>query len=307
MRNYVRKTELMDKERGDLLTIRRQDVAALFAPNFPHETRRDILDAFIGWFAGGEALTLDDPLANAFLQTYIGRQKESVRNYLDFCDRRKENGSGPKRKKNEGTRETSVSPVPRDDGEQVFPNIKESNVRVKEISNEKDISFTVGNGVTRGQEPRMTVSPTVDESVDDDSVRMTGIRTVGMIAPPIDARHYSEDERENYQDLKNMGDLDDAECLVNYALGLIEEKDNALTKNALKKRIAEIGEEMFMRAAYRFDCDLYAECEKYHVVDQPPPKDAFPEDSLHASLGRHFMARLCRLKKALAALGKKDE
>ena len=153
----------------------------------------------------------------------------------------------------------------------------------------------------------MTVSPTVDEPIEDESVRMTNVRTIGMIAPPIDAKHYSEEERENYKEVKDMGDFDNAESLVNYALGLIEETDNALTKNALKKRITEIGEEMFMRATYRFDCDLYAECEKYHVVDQPPPKDAFPEDSLHASLGRHFMARLCRLKKALAALGTHKE
>ena len=266
MRNYVRKTELMDKERGDLLTVsrergvlsvREQDVVALFAPDYPPETRRDILDAFIGWFAGGDAPKLENPLANAFLQTLVNRQKESVQKFIERCNTNRANvkqrGATTVKPENEGQR-----------GVTTVTNIKESNVIVKEISKGKDISFTVRNGVTRGQEPRMPVSPTVDEPVKDESVK-----EINMIAPPIDEKHYSADDRQFYDDCVEDGDFRTADSILDFTLRTIDETDNPITRNALRKYLKDVGEEKFKLAAFRFDTDLTTEKEKIVLWQVP--------------------------------------
>lgn len=316
-RRYVRKTELMDKERGDALTLRKEDVAALYEPSFPAETRRIILDALIGWFAGAELSPIGDTIANAYLQMLVGRQKKSVSRYLEYCKVRVENRAQQEKAKGAQvpTPDTPTQDTPKttnqdengvtgvDTSRDVSGcdgNIIISKSKVKEISKGKDISFTVGKDVMRGQEPRTPLSPTVEEP--EESVVHPHIRTIDMIAPPIDSKHYSAEELDVYNDLKEMGDLDDTESIITYTLQTIYETDNPITKNALKKYAADIGDDMLKRAAYRFDCDLTSECIKHSIKEMPPPKEAFPEDALNASPGRHFMARLARLKKALSQL-----
>lgn len=91
LRNYIRKTANLDPERGDALTWRREDFAPLYAPTFPKESRRDILDAALGWFCsppGTPTPHLDNPLADAFLQTIISRQKKKVEDYIAGCDKK---------------------------------------------------------------------------------------------------------------------------------------------------------------------------------------------------------------------------
>ena len=172
-------------------------------------------------------------------------------------------------------------------------NIIISKSKVKEISKGKDISFTVRNGVTRGQEPRMPVSPTVDEPVKDESVK-----EINMIAPPIDEKHYSADDRQFYDDCVEDGDFENADSILDFTLRTIDETDNPITRNALRKYLKDIGEEKFKLAAFRFDTDLTIEKEKIGSTDA---EDA-PPDSLMATPGKHLIARLKRLKAALDVL-----
>lgn len=149
------------------------------------------------------------------------------------------------------------------------------------------------NGVTRGQEPRMPVSPTVDEPVKDESVK-----EINMIAPPIDEKHYSADDRQFYDDCVEDGDFENADSILDFTLRTIDETDNPITRNALRKYLKDIGEEKFKLAAFRFDTDLTTEKAKIGSTDA---EDA-PPDSLMATPGKHLIARLKRLKAALDVL-----
>lgn len=307
-RRYVRKTELMDKERGDALTLRKEDVAALYEPSFPAETRRIILDALIGWFAGAELSPIGDTIANAYLQMLVGRQKKSVSRYLEYCKVRVENRAQQEKAKGAQV-PTPDTPEPQSDAPTGVTgvgtsrdvsgcdgNIIISKSKVKEISKEKDISFTVGKDVMRGQEPRTPLSPTVEEP--EESAVHPHIRTIDMIAPPIDARHYSEDDRQFYDDCVEDGEFENADSILDFTLRTIDETDNPITRNALRKYLKDVGEEKFKLAAFRFDTDLTTEKEKIGSTDA---EDA-PPDSLMATPGKHLIARLKRLKAALDVL-----
>lgn len=87
-RNYVRKTEKIDPERGDALTLNKDDIEGLFTPTYPVELRHAILDALLGWFVGSDVPTLTDPSANMVLQILINRQRKKVKSYLEICNSR---------------------------------------------------------------------------------------------------------------------------------------------------------------------------------------------------------------------------
>lgn len=91
MRNYIRKTANLDPERGDALTWRREELSPLYAKTFPSDIRRDILDMAGAWFCDPPNTPtphLDNPLADAFLQTIISRQKKKVEDYIAGCDKK---------------------------------------------------------------------------------------------------------------------------------------------------------------------------------------------------------------------------
>jgi len=87
-RNYVRKTEKIDPERGDALTLNKDDIEGLFTPTYPVKLRHAILDALLGWFVGADVPTLTDPSANMVLQMLINRQRKKVKSYLEICNSR---------------------------------------------------------------------------------------------------------------------------------------------------------------------------------------------------------------------------
>ena len=87
-RNYIRKTEKIDPERGDALTLNKDDIEGLFTPTYPVKLRHAILDALLGWFVGADVPTLTDPSANMVLQMLINRQRKKVKSYLEICNSR---------------------------------------------------------------------------------------------------------------------------------------------------------------------------------------------------------------------------
>lgn len=294
MRRYVRKTELIDKERGDMLSLRRQDVEALYSASYPAETRRDILDALIGWFAGGDAPKLENPLADAFLQTFVSRQRESVRRYIEICRGRSPGKGETSRDKptqaakpDAGKSKDGAAYVETSNDEaRSVTNINKSKVKINDDIKESFI-FTVGERLPRTD--AAAPSPlTVEEAQ----------KAVNMIAPPADEKHYSDNDRKYYGECEEEGEWNDGEGLINYALEVIEEAKNPITRNALKKVLDEIGEPIFRRAVFRFDTDLFAERER---IGSTSTQDA-PDDSIAQTPGKHLLARLRRLQAALRAL-----
>lgn len=91
---YKRKTEGLDPERGDQMTLRNTDIAAVAA--LPPSIGDPIAGAFVRWFAGGEDKSLADITQNAILQMLKDRQRENVRHYIESCDNK---GNGASREK----------------------------------------------------------------------------------------------------------------------------------------------------------------------------------------------------------------
>ena len=268
MRKYVRKTEHIDKERGDKLTTQRQDLAALYAPNCPTETRRDILDAFIGWFCGKEESTLDNPLANAFLQTLIDKQKANVQRYLDICEDRR-----PKKKMDkDGETYVDISSV----GATHAP-INKS--KVKEES-KIDSSFTGGD-----EESRADAAPPSPLTVADAKKELM------VLAPPITSHNYSKDNIDYYNETKD-DDWASADAAIEHTLVVVDEPDNNTTRITLTKLCAKIGLSLFARAVFHFDTEIF-NAEHGGDGDGKCP---------FRSKGKTLIARLKRLAAAVAVL-----
>ena len=87
-RKYVRKTEKIDPERGDTLTLKKKEVEQFFTPGYPVKVRHAVFDALLGWFAGADKPHLDNPVFDGILQTLIKTQMENVRNYIETCNSR---------------------------------------------------------------------------------------------------------------------------------------------------------------------------------------------------------------------------
>lgn len=88
---YKRKTEGLDPERGNKMTLSDTDVFAVAA--LPPTICDAIMGAFVRWFAGGEDKPLGDICHNAILQMLKDKQRENVRHYIETCDN-KGNGTG---------------------------------------------------------------------------------------------------------------------------------------------------------------------------------------------------------------------
>lgn len=132
-------------------------------------------------------------------------------------------------------------------------------------------------------------------------VPLTGdeaVKLICMIAPPIDKSYYSESDLGFYKECQDDGDFDSVDSMIALALQTMDEKNNAITKSALKRAAQELEEDIFRQAVFRFVSDYYRECDK---IGSTEAKNA-PPNSIVATPGKHFISRLKRIKKASRVL-----
>jgi hypothetical protein len=263
MRKYIRKADRIDPERGDILQLTRKSVAPLYANGYPQEMRRNIFDALLGWFVGGEEPSISDPLANSYLQMLIAAQKEEVQKYLDICHANRENvmNHGVTRGNDRSLGVTSVG-----------------NINKEEEKDNVNKSFSSSVWEETGS---LEAPPSSHNSV---LSRKDAITELMMIAPPIDNRHYSMDDLEFYDECH----MDDDDTSVIDELVTDFERNGATnTRKPLEQYLADVGDEMFRRAWFRFDTDVYKAQKAEKPFDNPAGV---------------FFGRLKRLKTALQSL-----
>lgn len=89
-RKYKRITSDIDPERGNAVTIYREDVAPLVR-QLPTEVTAPIIDAFIRWFCNVAEPEIKDAIARALLEQFKERQREAVKGYIAVCNSRSPN------------------------------------------------------------------------------------------------------------------------------------------------------------------------------------------------------------------------
>ena len=270
MRHYTRKADRIDKERGDVLQLHREDMEPLFADGFPPEARHTILDALFGWFVGGEEPTLDEPLANAYLQAFINRQKSEVLRYLDFCRVRVENRAAAG--KNAGRQVTTLA-----------GNSKET-VKVT-VKGKQSEPFTV-----TGDGSRVNADATLDPSLTATVPTEADARkTIASFAPPATEENYGKEFAEA-ESRSHVGEkfAKSEQYACDFMLKMLDEKENEQTRNALTKFRREIGADMMWRTVVRFYNDKTSAKKRGEPFNNP---------------GALFMSRLKAVREAMATVG----
>lgn len=273
MRNYIRKADRIDKERGDVLQLPKQFLEPLYSSDYPVDARRDILDALVGWFIGREIPKLKNPLANAQLQGFINQQKEAVQSYLDLC---RVNANNRARQPNEDG--ATTVPQGRRSSTAVGNKRKET-VNVKDKRNE---SFTVDvSGVDADATPDTSITAT---ALTEAEAR----QTIAAFAPPATEEIYGKEFVEA-EERSGIGgkfvELEQFSC--DFILSRIDEKGNALTRNALLKFRREVGADVLWRAWVRFYNDKTAAKDRGEPFTNP---------------GALFMSRLKSIREALSVM-----
>lgn len=263
MRKYIRKADRIDPERGDILQLTRKSVAPLYANGYPQEMRRNIFDALLGWFVGGEEPSISDPLANSYLQFLIAAQKEEVQKYLDFCRQQAEN---------RGNGATTV------DHRSPYGATMVGNINKEEEKDNVNKSFSSSVYKDEGS---LCAPLTLHDSV---LPRDAALQEIGKIAPPIDNRHYSIDDLQFYDECHTD---DDDTSVIDELTTDFERKGATNTRKPLEQYLADVGDEMFRRAWFRFDTDVYKAQKAEKPFDNPAGV---------------FLGRLKRLKAALQSL-----
>ncbi|MBO5704138.1 MAG: hypothetical protein J6R91_06200 [Bacteroidaceae bacterium] len=263
MRKYIRKADRIDPERGDILQLTRKSVAPLYANGYPQEMRRNIFDSLLGWFVGGEEPSISDPLANSYLQFLIAAQKEEVQKYLDICHANRENvmNKGATRGNDRSLGVTSVGNINKEE--------EKDNVN-------KSFSSSVCE-----EEGSLSAPLSSHDSV---LLRDAALQEIGKIAPPIDNHYYSQEDLEFYEE--NHADDDDT-SVIDELVKDFERSGATNTRKPLEQYLADVGDEMFRRAWFRFDTDVYKAQRAEKPFDNPAGV---------------FLGRLKRLKTALQSL-----
>ena len=159
----------------------------------------------------------------------------------------------------------------------VSPNINKTENKVKEKDGNL-FSFTVGDEVSRAD--AVTPSPlSVAEAK----------KELMILAPPVNDERYSEDDMKYYEECRDE-DYGDEEATVDHALDVIGETESDKSRNALAKFCAAVGLNLFRRAVFRFDTDVFQDERKGG------------KEKSFRSKGAALMARLKRLSAAVDAL-----
>jgi hypothetical protein len=260
MRKYIRKADRIDPERGDILQLTRKSVAPLYANGYPQEMRRNIFDALLGWFVGGEEPSISDPLANSYLQFLIAAQKEEVQKYLDICR---------SRGKEDGVTYVASS---------CLNSTYVGNINKEEEKDNVKKSFS--SSVYK-DEGALCAPLTLHDSV---LSRKDAVTELMMIAPPIDNRHYSMEDLQYHEECHE--DRDEV-SVIDELVTDFERSGATNTRKPLEQYLADVGDEMFRRAWFRFDTDFYEAKKAEKPFDNPAGV---------------FLGRLKRLKTALQSL-----
>lgn len=230
MRKYIRKADRIDPERGDILQLTRKSVAPLYANGYPQEMRHNIFDSLLGWFVGGEEPSISDPLANSYLQMLIAAQKEEVQKYLDFCRQRADN------------RSYGVTSV---DTSSLYGVTSVGNINNKENKiddNKESILFSVCED--RGASDAPSAS----------HVELRDTRqTLMMIAPPVDGKHYNEEQLLFAHECPEM--LEDPKEYISSFEKDFNDLGYEGTRPTLERYCEELGANMFMRTCFKFDSE----------------------------------------------------
>lgn len=265
--------------RGDVLSISREDLVRLKA--VPFERFAPIFYQLFKWFVDGDETPLEDPVANAMLEGYKEHQRINARRRKAFLIAQQEK-INKRWKKNECV--NTMEYHGKSKGSRRIPrNTTEYQVKAKakaEVKEEaKDSSsFTVGD-----EESRTDAAPPSPLSVAEAKKELM------ILAPPVNDERYSEDDMKYYEENRDE-DYGDEDAAVEHALDVIDEAENDKARNALAKSCSAVGLNLFRRALFRFDTDVFQDERKGG------------KEKSFRSKGAALMARLKRLSAAVDAL-----
>lgn len=130
-----------------------------------------------------------------------------------------------------------------------------------------------------------------------------------MLAPPINADNYSAEDLDSYKELQEEVKTEDGAIKTVMSMteeGKRDKKAVRFSRNTYRKFYRELGHDMFVRAFFRFDTNLFMEYQKYDKDNMPPDLSKFPEDSIAKNPAASFTANLKRLEKAIAVMKGSD-
>jgi hypothetical protein len=143
-----------------------------------------------------------------------------------------------------------------------------------------NVKKSFASSVWEGKGPLKAPLPSHDSVLPRDAA----LQEIGKIAPPIDNRHYSMEDLQFYDECH----MDDDDTSVIDELVTDFERNGATnTRKPLEQYLADVGDEMFRRAWFRFDTDVYKAQKAEKPFDNPAGV---------------FLGRLKRLKTALQSL-----
>ncbi len=245
MRHYIRKVDKIDRQRGDLLSLRLQDVVPLFSESYPAETRHALLDALLGWFVGGEEPKIEDPITDAYLQLLVTRQKESVNRFLEKCNINRENVVNGKIAK---AGQRGVTAVPNRTVKEYNRNRK---VNRKDEPKSESLRFTDavvdGSGADADAAPEPP-PPTVTAT--------EAKRTIQDIAPEVTKDNYDPPAIKYYNDNYVGVWLKSDTSIATRAAFVVNESYEMWTRQFLRNSCRKLGRDLFARAVFRMDRDL---------------------------------------------------
>lgn len=123
-----------------------------------------------------------------------------------------------------------------------------------------------------------------------------------MLAPPIDGKHYSEEDTEYFKDMEIEKEKDAVKAVMTSTDEIrADEEQRKFSANTYRKFYRELGRDLFIRAYFRFDTDLANENAKYGNSDDSEDMSGYPEDAIARNPAKVFTSRLKRLKDAAAA------
>ena len=274
--------------RGDVLSLSKEDIARVY--KLPKRIYAPIIHALMKWFMTGERVTLSDPRDDGMLEGFIEHQKANANKRREYLEKQLElaNRSVASRKANQAAGKPRLN----HGSTMVQPPLNQ----IKEKEEEKDEVMNSFSSSVRENRAPVDTAPVSLDSVEDAK------KLLMMLAPPIDGKHYSEEDTEYFKDMEIEKEKDAVKAVMTSTGEIMaDEEQRKFSANTYRKFYREFGHDLFVRAYFRFDTDLANENAKYGNSDDSEDMSRYPEDAIARNPAKVFTARLKRLKDVAAA------